>query len=236
MRATVSRAYGGESPACVCCGETHAAFLTLDHVNNGGRAHRREKGNQGVYHELRKCGYPPGFQILCFNCNLARGYYGLCPHDTEGESNGGVSLLANTAKAGSRICTRCKRGLAESEFYPDKIGPVGLQSRCRACTREASIERLRAARRAALMHYSGGDVRCKCCGECTEGFLALDHIGGAGPRHPARRTGGNSFYAWLLKQGFPPGLQVLCHNCNCAKGTALHCPHGVPVSVRAYSS
>jgi hypothetical protein len=85
MRATAIRAYGGESPACVCCGETQPAFLTLDHVNNGGRAHRREKGNQGVYHELRKGGYPPGFQILCFNCNMARGWYSSCPHDIEGD-------------------------------------------------------------------------------------------------------------------------------------------------------
>jgi hypothetical protein len=225
MRATAIRAYGGESPACVCCGETQPAFLTLDHVNNGGRAHRREKGNQGVYHELRKGGYPPGFQILCFNCNMARGWYSSCPHDIEGDPKAGASLLANTAKTGSRVCTRCKRGLAESEFYPDKIGPGGLQSRCRVCTREASIERLRAARRAALMHYSGGDVRCQCCGEDEEQFLALDHIDGAGPRHPTRRSGGNSFYAWLMKQSFPPGLQVLCHNCNCAKGKSRQCPH-----------
>jgi hypothetical protein len=48
MRAAVMRAYGGEHPACLCCGEDGAAFLTLDHINNGGRAHRRQKGNQGV--------------------------------------------------------------------------------------------------------------------------------------------------------------------------------------------
>jgi len=225
MRAAVIRAYGGESPACVCCSETHAAFLTLDHVNNGGRAHRLEKGNQGVHYELRKGGYPPGFQILCFNCNMAKGYYGSCPHDTEGDPKVGASLRANTAKTGSRICTRCKRELAESEFYLDKIGPGGLQSRCRACTREASIIRLRAARCAALVYYRGGDVRCQCCGEREEKFLALDHIDGGGPRHPTRRSGGNSFFAWLMKQSFPPGLRVLCHNCNCAKGKNRECPH-----------
>src|SRR6266852_904028 len=114
MRAVVMHAYGGESPACVCCGETLAAFLTLDHVNNGGRAHRREKGNQGVYHELRRNGYPSGFRILCFNCNLARGCYGSCPHDSEADPRSGASMLVNPANAGSRICTRCERGLAES--------------------------------------------------------------------------------------------------------------------------
>jgi hypothetical protein len=80
------------------------------------------------------------------------------------------------------------------------------------------------------MHYSGGDVRCQCCGEDEEQFLALDHIDGAGPRHPTRRSGGNSFYAWLMKQSFPPGLQVLCHNCNCAKGKDRDCPHVLTVA------
>ena len=222
MRAETLFAYSGAQPRCACCGEQRLAFLTLDHVNNGGRAHRRQKGNQGVYHELRRAGYPPGFRVLCFNCNLARGSYGSWPHAGEVHSKSDTTAIVKT---GSRICTRCRQGLAESEFYPDRIGPGGLQSRCRTCTREASLARLRAVRREALVHYSGADVRCQCCGEREERFLALDHINGQGPRHPTRRSGGNSFYGWLKKQGFPPGLQVLCHNCNCAKGKNRECPH-----------
>ena len=230
MRTAIIQAYGGDSPFCFCCGEKHAAFLTLDHVDGGGRAHRRAKGNQSVYHELRRLGYPSGFQILCFNCNLARGCYGSCPHAAEADLKSDAESPTKFVKTGSRICTRCKRGLAESEFYADKIGPNGLQSRCRTCTREASIARLRAVRHAALIHYSAGDVRCQCCGEREEKFLALDHINGEGPRHPVRRSGGNSFYAWLKKQGFPPGLQVLCHNCNCAKGRTRDCPHAPAIA------
>jgi hypothetical protein len=37
--------------------------------------------------------------------------------------------------------------------------------------------------------------------------------------------GGNVFFAWLKREGYPPGLQVLCHNCNCAKGKKATCPH-----------
>jgi hypothetical protein len=29
---------------------------------------------------LAKHGYPDTFQLLCHNCNLARGFYGTCPH------------------------------------------------------------------------------------------------------------------------------------------------------------
>lgn len=28
----------------------------------------------------RKNNYPKGFQVLCHNCNLAKGFYGKCPH------------------------------------------------------------------------------------------------------------------------------------------------------------
>ena len=96
---------------------------------------------------------------------------------TPGEVNprSNAAQMTKIAKIGSRLCTRCKQLLAESEFYPDKIGPGGLQSRCRSCTREASRSRLRALRCAALVHYSSGDVHCQCCGERDEKFLALDH-------------------------------------------------------------
>lgn len=69
--------YGG--PKCNCCGETQIEFLTLDHMHNDGHQHRLEVG-AGVYQDLRKKGYPEGFQVLCMNCNWAKGHYGECPH------------------------------------------------------------------------------------------------------------------------------------------------------------
>jgi hypothetical protein len=29
---------------------------------------------------LARQGYPPGYRVLCHNCNSAYGYYGHCPH------------------------------------------------------------------------------------------------------------------------------------------------------------
>jgi hypothetical protein len=183
MRAAVLRAYGGENPACACCGEQGSHFLTLDHVNNGGRAHRRLKGNQGVYHELRRAGFPPGFRILCFNCNIARGLYGTCPHQPEPalESTAAASQSVPVSGLEARRCTRCRQTLPYAAFYPDRGTRVGLQSRCRVCTQEASSARLNAARSDALMHYSAGAMCCACCAEREVKFLALDHIGGEGP-------------------------------------------------------
>jgi hypothetical protein len=228
------RAYGGDHPACVCCREDGASFLTLDHVNNGGRAHRRQKGNQGVYHELRRAGYPPAYRILCFNCNVARGLYGQCPHQVDvAERSPVLRPKAPTAsRTELRRCTRCRQGLPLAAFYADNGTRSGRQSRCRVCTREASILRLNAARNEALVYYSAGTMRCACCNESEPKFLALDHVNGEGPRMPGVRRVGNAFFAWLKREGFPPGLQVLCHNCNCAKGKALRCPHAVPASAR----
>ena len=68
---------------CACCGESYY-FLTVDHIDGLGEQHRREIGAQGsnsIYIYLRRGNFPPGFQILCYNCNFARHYFGgICPH------------------------------------------------------------------------------------------------------------------------------------------------------------
>lgn len=76
--------YSGALPHCACCGETTTEFLTIDHIQGGGTAHRKQIGRGGtamaVY--LRKRGYPPGYQILCYNCNCAKAFAKKCPHKT----------------------------------------------------------------------------------------------------------------------------------------------------------
>jgi hypothetical protein len=65
---------------CVCCGETEPKFLAIDHVKGGGAKHRRAIGSSNIYPWLIKNKYPKGFQVLCHNCNMAKGFYGKCPH------------------------------------------------------------------------------------------------------------------------------------------------------------
>lgn len=73
--------YGG---ACQCCGERRVEFLALDHVNGGGHKHRKECGGK-MCRWLIKHGFPdePKLRILCHNCNMARAFYGYCPHQRE---------------------------------------------------------------------------------------------------------------------------------------------------------
>lgn len=76
-------AYGGN---CRCCGESTYEFLSLDHIDGGGSKHRRELGNRNIYDWLHANNYPPiALQVLCHNCNLAKGFYGACPHEAERE-------------------------------------------------------------------------------------------------------------------------------------------------------
>lgn len=74
-----------------------------------------------------------------------------------------------------------------------------------------------------------GGYICKCCGETEPMFLSIDHIennGAAERRSGVYKGGGNAFYAWLKKQGFPPGYQVLCMNCQVGKHKNKGvCPH-----------
>lgn len=80
-RLAALRHYSGGDPSCACCGETEFAFLVLDHINGGGTAHRRTVGGQGIWFWLRARGYPSGYQVLCWNCNAAKAYQGICPHE-----------------------------------------------------------------------------------------------------------------------------------------------------------
>lgn len=89
LRDETFAAYGGY--ICSCCGETNPGFLSLDHIDGGGNEHRRAIGRKsgvGFQYWLKKNGFPPGFQVLCYNCNLGRAFAGggVCPHKlpTEG--------------------------------------------------------------------------------------------------------------------------------------------------------
>jgi hypothetical protein len=81
----VLRHYSGGDPRCACCEEASYEFMTIDHINGGGRAHRAEirKGKGGVssiHLWLEANEFPEGFRVLCLNCNGAIGFFGYCPH------------------------------------------------------------------------------------------------------------------------------------------------------------
>lgn len=77
------QSYGG---SCICCKETIIQFLTIDHEGGHGNDHRKQlfKHNVGgvhMYRWLKRNNYPNGYSVLCMNCNWAKRYSNICPHE-----------------------------------------------------------------------------------------------------------------------------------------------------------
>ena len=92
LEAYSKRISNSNVPCCNCCGEkSYLEFLALDHIT--GRKQMDSEPNLtklGYSSKLKglplnvwiiKNDYPDGFQILCHNCNNAKGFYGKCPHE-----------------------------------------------------------------------------------------------------------------------------------------------------------
>ncbi len=141
---------------------------------------------------------------------------------------------------GIKICSICKQIKPFEAFSRNKYSALGYMSACKECRKTAykiykqneiakygrSKEALRKAaiRLEVLKYYSKSDTpNCACCGENHIQFLGIDHINGEGNKH--RKSISNNLYKWLYKSGFPAGFQVLCHNCNLARGFYGRCPH-----------
>jgi len=85
-----------------------------------------------------------------------------------------------------------------------------------------------------MNYYSNGNLKCACCGEMEIHFLSLDHKNNDGYTHRKIIGFGRQFYSWIKRNNFPPIFQVLCMNCNFAKGKLGYCPHikkEIPVAV-----
>jgi hypothetical protein len=78
-RESVLNHYGG---VCACCGECRYEFLAIDHIYGGGHQHRKDI-SRSIHEWLLPSGLPDGYRVLCHNCNCAKGFYGVCPHEAE---------------------------------------------------------------------------------------------------------------------------------------------------------
>lgn len=152
--------------------------------------------------------------------------------------DGTTGLLSDDT---SRECIGCGEVKPKTLEYFEKHrrGRDMLHPRCRECEAKRAKEKRDALRLRVFEYYSDGDVCCACCGESSMCFLSLDHVNNDGAEHRRKLTGGKSrggnlqvFY-WILRNDFPPGFQVLCHNCNMAKGIYGECPHETMRNKRA---
>lgn len=112
------------------------------------------------------------------------------------------------------LCHDCNHGKHAHGICPHKR-PIEFKTRCQKRSYELKLRVLDAYGKS-----------CKCCGQDNPAFLTVEHIFGGGKQHRAEVGRGTAFYRWLQKNGFPQGyLQILCCNCNHAKGSYGACPH-----------
>jgi hypothetical protein len=123
----------------------------------------------------------------------------------------------------SSVCASCKSPINEGSYC--NVCKEDLKKRNKKLGAEyhravakKSREKLR---RDVIAAYGG---KCSCCGEDEFVFLAVDHIDGGGNQHRKELGGNQRFYAWLRRNEYPSGFQVLCWNCNWAKHHG-GCPH-----------
>jgi len=75
---------------------------------------------------------------------------------------------------------------------------------------------------------------CNCCGLNSHiEFLTVDHIAGRQEMDSEpelkklkymSKLSGTALVIWIIKNNFPKGFQILCHNCNQTKGYYGQCP------------
>jgi hypothetical protein len=177
VRGLVLSHYSAGKNECASCHESCQSFLCVDHVNDDGYLKQGKtcRAGSSLYGWLFKNDFPPGFQILCHNCNY-------------------LKELA--------LCASSSRYSEYGKRLRDEV----------------------------LSHYGKGDPKCACCGPVRQEALCVDHEFGGGNIERAKmgRLGfGRDFYRWLIRNGFPDGYRLLCHNCNFAFGANGSCPHSL---------
>jgi hypothetical protein len=132
------------------------------------------------------------------------------------------------APTGYGRCSICKEYKLLEDMVKNKNrtnpndGIIGYTNKCKPCDRIKSKILLKKSRLKILNHYG---AFCRCCGESTYEFLTIDHINGGGNKHSKEIGKGTSLQRWIIKNNFPKEFQILCYNCNCAKGHHGICPH-----------
>ena len=95
LQAYSKRLSNSDVPCCNCCGlNDHLDFLALDHVLGKKQmdsmpelvaiGYSSTLENNKLKDWIIRNNFPDGFQILCHNCNFAKGYprnNGKCPHE-----------------------------------------------------------------------------------------------------------------------------------------------------------
>ena len=102
------------------------------------------------------------------------------------------------------------------------------RTKCHRCVEKSAQwmrETIARVKQEVIAGYGGC---CACCGETICEFMTLDHVAesrAAEKQRCGRAMHSLTLYQKVIRDGFPPTLQLLCFNCNCALGFFGYCPH-----------
>jgi hypothetical protein len=129
---------------------------------------------------------------------------------------------------------KAKEQSRKKEYYNKPENKIKIASRDKVTRQNLRSE---VCSHYSKIHSNSNIPTCRCCGlNSNIEFLALDHIAGrkemdSEPElvklgYSSEMTGLN-LLRWIKRNDFPDGFQVLCHNCNFAKGQSKDnkCPH-----------
>jgi hypothetical protein len=197
---------------CNCCGQnSHTEFLAIDHILGKKQmdsipelvkiGYSSELEDYFLYQWIIDNDFPDGLQILCHNCNQSK-------ENTKHNS--------------------CIHGYRDQiKFKPDKNAKRTLTLRMDIFPHYSKI-------------HSNSDVSCcRCCGQNSNmEFLAIDHILGKKVMDTipelieleySSTMKKTTLLNWIKNNNYLSNLQteyfqILCHNCNNAKGIYGKCP------------
>lgn len=225
------------SKMCQQCKERKKGYVDKDKAAANKKRLKAERIRKGV------C-------IFCASNIPAPGKLG-CTECNKYSQN--ASKKHKNKKVNNKICLRCKNDVryqkykicqdcrrkeltAKNKVYLDKglcrtcgKNPIRGENKtlCQDCVtrlKKNNTKRKLDRWNRILDHYGR---KCNCCGEAEINFLTVDHINNDGATHKRimKSKDPGSVRKWIVDNGFPDTIQILCYNCNCAKGKLGYCPH-----------
>lgn len=154
---------------------------------------------------------------------------GIC-YSCDKQADAGLYCSRHAEERKHKECERRRASRPICQDCGTREIPLGRRRCCAECALASgevrhSKQRLWAAKEKEICFSHYGGYVCVCCGETEVAFLTLDHIGNDGAPH-RKEIGHASIYRWLKRNGYPPGFQAMCLNCN--RGKWMNggiCPH-----------
>jgi len=135
------------------------------------------------------------------------------------QRNRGKGYRAHTCLVCHRIA-HAKREKKRRAKNPQPYRDALKRWRDRTLPERKAVKKARYDRNKERVFSAYGGFKCSCCGETEASMLTIDHKNedGAAFRRKIRSLRwSHNFYEWIINNGFPKDLQVLCYNCNLSK-------------------